>query len=659
MIKKTLKIILISFIFVLVLFNFKTSASTKTTIHYIFDKLSVKENEEFTLTIILEKYQDLIGVQFVCNVDEKIFKPINKNNKYFQRPSQSIFEEKEIYENSYTTNQGLRFSGLTKNGKTYGYSNLNMVFSVSFVSKTNIEDISKYFSSNIEVEGVGSRIILIDKWLSEIDYQINYCESLKASWSENKYVVEVFGKLPNIEKDIKVLNRQEGKYDIEIVIDEINLNVLGPQVLKVKIYDYLTTDVVYLARSIEIVDSTPPIVDSPFNTYYLDDTYISQESFDIFNIEDNYDNNLEKYYKYYTSDSIELSGIDEFKNYLKTNLVGKIGCYSKDSSSNISQELIVNVNVIDTTVPDINEINDFSINDTAINNFSIESLIIIKDNYDSNPKLIIKNITSTLSIVDTLKTKYYVEIEYYGIDNAGNETKHYTFKIYLKDTISPTLDNVLDLNIPDEDMNLYLQDITFLEKDFIISDNFNKELVMDRKYYIDNELVSVDDFLSSLLLGKEGVVEYQLIDSGNNKSLLKHQKVIIVDDTAPTITVNNIQNDGKYLKIDKIDYQVVDNFNLPVNVKILLNGEEYLENVIDKIGKYELKIIVSDGFNNESVKVINFEIVDENIFGCVDGINCQENNYATGLIIAGILVSAIIVIVLIEIFVFRKHKEDN
>ena len=91
MIKKTLKIILISFIFVLVLFNFKTSATTKTTIHYIFDKLSVKENEEFTLTIILEEYKDLIGVQFVCNIDEKIFEPITKNNKYFQRPSQSIF----------------------------------------------------------------------------------------------------------------------------------------------------------------------------------------------------------------------------------------------------------------------------------------------------------------------------------------------------------------------------------------------------------------------------------------------------------------------------------------------------------------------------------------------------------------------------------------
>ena len=659
MIKKTLKIILISFIFVLVLFNFKTSASTKTTIHYIFDKLSVKENEEFTLTIILEKYQDLIGVQFVCNVDEKIFEPINKNNKYFQRPSQSIFEEKEIYENSYTTNQGLRFSGLTKNGKTYGYSNLNMVFSVSFISKTNIEDISKYFSSSIESDGIGSRIILIDKWLNEIDYQINYCESLKASWSENKYIVEVFGKLPNIEKDIKVLNRQEGKYDIEIVLDEINLNILGNQVLKVKIYDYLTTEVVYLARSIEVVDNTPPIVDSEYNVYYLNDVNIGQDDFDIFNVEDNYDETLEKYYKYYTCDSIELSGIDEFNNYLKNNLVGKIGCYSNDSSNNISQELIVTVNVIDTTIPDINEINDFSINDTAIDNFSIESLIIIKDNYDTNPKLIIKNNTSTLSIVDTLKTKYYVEIEYYGVDNAGNETKHYTFKIYLKDTISPTLDNVLDLNIPDEDMNLYLQDITFLEKDFIISDNFNKELVMDRKYYINNELVSVDEFLSSLLLGKEGIVEYQLIDSGNNKSLLCKQKVIIVDDTPPTITVKNIENEGKYLKIDKIDYQVIDNFNLPVDVTILLNGEEYLENVIDKIGKYELKIIVSDGFNNESVKVINFEIVDENIFGCVDGINCQENNYATGLIIAGILVSAIIVIVLIEIFVVRKHKEDN
>lgn len=659
MIKRIFKIILISFIFVLVLFNFTTSASTKTTIHYIFDKLSVKENEEFTLTIILEEYQDLIGVQFVCDVDEKIFEPINKNNKYFQRPSQSIFEEKEIYENSYTTNQGLRFSGLTKNGKTYGYSNLNMVFSVSFISKTNIEDISKYFSSNIELEGIGSRIVLIDKWLNEVDYQINYCESLKANWSENKYTVEVFGKLPNIEKDIKVLNRKEDKYNIEVVLDEINLNLLGQQVLKVKIYDYLTTEVIYLARSIEVVDTTAPIVDSPNNVYYLNDVNVGQDNFDIFNVEDNYDETLEKYYKYYTCDSIELSGIDEFNNYLKNNLVGMVGCYTKDSSNNISQELIVNVNVIDTTKPDINEINDFSINDTAISNFSIESLIIIKDNYDPNPKLIIKNITSTSSIIDTLKSKYYVEIEYYGLDNASNETNHYTFKIYLKDTTPPILDNVLDLNIPDEDMYLYLKDITLLEKDFKISDNFNKELQMDRKYYIDNELVSVDDFLSSLLLGKEGMVEYQLIDSGNNKSLVCKQKVIIVDDTPPTIKVNNIENEGKYLKIEKIDYQVKDNFNLPVDVTILLNGEEYLEEVIDKIGKYEVKIIVKDGFGNESFETISFEIVDENIFGCVDGINCQENNYATGLIIAGILITAIVIIVLIEVFIIKKNKEDN
>lgn len=659
MIKRIFKIILISFIFVLVLFNFTTSASTKTTIHYIFDKLSVKENEEFTLTIILEEYQDLIGVQFVCDVDEKIFEPINKNNKYFQRPSQSIFEEKEIYENSYTTNQGLRFSGLTKNGKTYGYSNLNMVFSVSFISKTNIEDISKYFSSNIELEGIGSRIVLIDKWLNEVDYQINYCESLKANWSENKYTVEVFGKLPNIEKDIKVLNRKEDKYNIEVVLDEINLNLLGQQVLKVKIYDYLTTEVIYLARSIEVVDTTAPIVDSPNNVYYLNDVNVGQDNFDIFNVEDNYDETLEKYYKYYTCDSIELSGIDEFNNYLKNNLVGMVGCYTKDSSNNISQELIVNVNVIDTTKPDINEINDFSINDTAISNFSIESLIIIKDNYDPNPKLIIKNITSTSSIIDTLKSKYYVEIEYYGLDNASNETNHYTFKIYLKDTTPPILDNVLDLNIPDEDMYLYLKDITLLEKDFKISDNFNKELQMDRKYYIDNELVSVDDFLSALLLGKEGMVEYQLIDSGNNKSLVCKQKVIIVDDTPPTIKVNNIENEGKYLKIEKIDYQVKDNFNLPVDVTILLNGEEYLEEVIDKIGKYEVKIIVKDGFGNESFETISFEIVDENIFGCVDGINCQENNYATGLIIAGILITAIVIIVLIEVFIIKKNKEDN
>lgn len=656
---KIIKIALFSFMFIFLIGSFNVSASTFSTVHYIIDKMSVEANEEFTLSVILEDYQELIGVQFVCNIDESVFVPITKDNQYFQKPSLSIFEKDEIYENSYTTNKGLRFSGLTKNGKTYGYSNANMVFSVSFVSKIKIDDISKYFSSNIESDGVGSRIVLIDKWLREIEYQVNYCESLKASWNQNKYIVDVFGVLPNIKSDIKVLNRENGKYDIEIVSSEIDLNKIGTQVLKVKIYDHLTTEIVYLARSIEVVDRVAPIVTSIHNVFYLDDILIGSETFEFFTVNDNYEKNLEKYYRYYTESLEELANLDEFNEYLKTNQVGNVGCYSVDSSGNISDELVVCVNVLDTIKPDINEIKDFSINDVELDSFNLESMFVIKDNYDLEPKIIINNKTSSLSIIDTLKTKYFVEIEYYGCDFTGNETKHYSFTISLIDTIAPSLDNVLDISIPDEDMNKYLEDITLLEKDFIISDNFTIELKMDRKYFIDNIEVSVDEFVSSLLLGKTGVVNYQVVDSFNNKSEIKTQNVIIVDDTSPTITVNNIQNNQKYLKIDSIDYQVVDNLNLDIDVTITLNGQEYNGEAITEIGSYELVIVAVDGFNNESIQTLNFMIVEENIFGCVEGMNCGENNYGVGIIIGASLIVIIGIIVVIEIFVVKRKKEED
>lgn len=656
---KIIKIALFSFMFIFLIGSFNVSASTFSTVHYIIDKMSVEANEEFTLSVILEDYQELIGVQFVCNIDESVFVPITKDNQYFQKPSLSIFEKDEIYENSYTTNKGLRFSGLTKNGKTYGYSNANMVFSVSFVSKIKIDDISKYFSSNIESDGVGSRIVLIDKWLREIEYQVNYCESLKASWNQNKYIVDVFGVLPNIKSDIKVLNRENGKYDIEIVSSEIDLNKIGTQVLKVKIYDHLTTEIVYLARSIEVVDRVAPIVTSIHNVFYLDDILIGSETFEFFTVNDNYEKNLEKYYRYYTESLEELANLDEFNEYLKTNQVGNVGCYSVDSSGNISDELVVCVNVLDTIKPDINEIKDFSINDVELDSFNLESMFVIKDNYDLEPKIIINNKTSSLSIIDTLKTKYFVEIEYYGCDFTGNETKHYSFTISLIDTIAPSLDNVLDISIPDEDMNKYLEDITLLEKDFIISDNFTIELKMNRKYFIDNIEVSVDEFVSSLLLGKTGVVNYQVVDSFNNKSEVKTQNVIIVDDTSPTITVNNIQNNQKYLKIDSIDYQVVDNLNLDIDVTITLNGQEYNGEAITEIGSYELVIVAVDGFNNESIQTLNFMIVEENIFGCVEGMNCGENNYGVGIIIGASLIVIIGIIVVIEIFVVKRKKEED
>lgn len=660
--KKIIKTIILSSLMLCLCFSgfLNVKAQEDPIIHYIFDKQEVKKEEEFSLTVILDKYQNLSTVQFVCIIDKNIFEPVIKNNQYFVEPTLSIFDKSEIYENTFVETEGiLRFVAITKGGKTYDSSGLNQVFTISFKANQDISKVEEYF---YEQDMQGSKTLLIDKWAKEVKAEVSYNEVLKASWDEEKYEVEVFDKVPNILKDIKVLNRQESEYKIEIITDDETLNIIGSKVIKVRIYDFITSQIIYLAKPLLVVDKTSPNLEYFKSEILLEDVKIDISTFEYFVVKDNYDENPVLVYKYYNDKDEELLSLEEFKKYLKNNPNGKITCYAVDSSNNKSSVEEVKIKIKDTIAPYINEITMLEIIDTEIDRFNLESLMVISDDYDNNPKFLFKIITNNEKVytnyLEALRDEYDITIEYWTIDKSNNESKHINLSVKLIDTISPTINNIKDIIIPDEDLVSYLSNHHLLEKDFEINDNFKKEVMLDIVYYNNDKIITEEEFYNNLKMGISGKVTYQAIDSYNNKSKIYSQNVSVLDDTAPSITVNNLENDKQYLGPIKIDYQVKDNIDEQVTVEITINGNAYNgEDLIDLM-EYTLIIVASDGSGNKTTKEVKFEIVEENLFGCIDGIDCKENNYALGIIIGIIIVVIASGVVLFKVIYDKKHKNQ-
>ena len=660
--KKIMYYIILSFVMLSWLFGgLVVKASENPIIHYIFDKQMVKANEEFSLTLILENYHDLATIQFVCDVDEEIFIPVSKNEEYFLEPTLSLFDKDEIYENTYLESEKiLKFVAITKGGKSYDYSGLNQVFTINFKAKKDINKVEEYFH---ESDLGGSRVLLIDKKAKEIKASINYNEVLKATWEKDLYEVEVFGTLPNVLNDIKVLNRQISEYKIEVIVDELTMEVTGSFVLKVKIYDYITSQIIYLAKPIKIVDTIAPVIETINDIVILEDVKIELCNFEYFKVMDNYDKNPSLLYKYYNNKDEEIQSLTEFKKYLKTNNIGRISLKAIDSSNNQSVEKSVIVQIKDTTAPYINEITSLEVVDTEIEEFNLESLFVIKDNYDLNPKLMYKIITNNnLTYYDyreALNMLYDITIEYWTLDESNNESKHYNLNIKLKDTISPIIKNVNDIVIADEDLYLYLNNHHLLEKDFEISDNFNKELKLNIVYYDNEQVLTETEFFNNLQRGKSGSIRYQVVDSFGNKSEEVLQKVSVIDDTAPVIKINNLEDQQQYLGPIKIDYVIEDNIDKELDLVVLVNGNPYSGEELIDFSEYTLVITATDKSGNKTVKEISFEIVEENFFGCIDGFDCVENNYAVGLIIGIVIVIIVGVVVTLEIFYIKKKKKEE
>ncbi len=102
----------------------------------------------------------------------------------------------------------------------------------------------------------------------------------------------------------------------------------------------------------------------------------------------NYDTYLDITIKYYDEKLEEIKDLENFKTYLYSNQKGYLKFVAKDTSKNETSTELIEINIIDTSAPLINEVDKLVINDTEIDTFDLLSNFIVSDNYDHNPQVV-------------------------------------------------------------------------------------------------------------------------------------------------------------------------------------------------------------------------------------------------------------------------------
>lgn len=161
----------------------------------------------------------------------------------------------------------------------------------------------------------------------------------------------------------------------------------------------------------------------------------------------------------------------------------------------------------------------------------------------------------------------------------------------------------------------------------------------------------------AIVRGHKGVIKYYGIDASNNKTNAFDTEIIVCDITPPVIKIHNIKEGNKYLKIEKLDYEVLDNFDGNIDISVTINGVEYHNEGINKPGEYVFKVTAVDSSGNESIKEVKFEIIENNVIGCGGDIECYLDNYFVVVVIAGILMAIILTIFIVRLCLWQKKKQ--
>ena len=218
------------------------------------------------------------------------------------------------------------------------------------------------------------------------------------------------------------------------------------------------------------------------------------------------------------------------------------------------------------------------------------------------------------------------------------------------DTTKPTVE-VEDIMVNDSDY-INLNYNNYLK----ITDNFINKLELVTKYYINDELVEKDLFDKEILKGKSGYITYYVYDTFNNYSDEVTQNIKVLDTTKPVIKVNNINNGEKYINVEKIEYEITDNFE-NCNVNIYLDDQIYNNEKIE-IGKHKLYIEATDLSGNNNVLYLEFEVIEDNLIGCGDDFTCYINNYIEIVIIVGVLLFLVTGMIIAHLVIKRKKDES-
>lgn len=626
-------------------------ASSNANLYLVFDKTTYNVGDIVNININLDQFASLSEVKLQIKIKEEYFEPVMVDNKYFYFSASSVFTNDVI--NDYVDHTYLRLRLIKDENISEGYfsSYKNNICNLQLKVKRPIDDIYNYFTID-NYDNMGISVYLFDVKDQIINYNLYHREKIKVNWQVESYELNVYSEVPDFKKDIQILNREIGEYEY-LIEKQIDTMIIGLKTVHIGIYDKKAADYIVLSKAVSVVDKMAPIITYPSNITIEDNLIMTIDYFDYIDVSDNYDTYLDTTIKYYDEELKEVQDLESFRTYLSSNQKGYLKFIAKDTSKNETSTEFIEINVIDTLAPLINEIDKIVINDTEVDHFDLLSNFIVSDNYDHHPEVVFDfgeyNQYAYEELKEVLKTGTNIHFSYFAIDESMNKTAVFQAVIEVIDTIKPSV-KVSDVTVDDVDYNS-----NDFEQLVIISDNFKYPCRLEKKYYINDVLVNQEQFDEAMLRGQKGYIVYVGIDTFDNRSEEVRQNINVIDTIVPQIIVKNIQNGQKYIKMDKIEYEIVENFD-NYELIVLLDDKEYLGGKVE-IGKHELYIKVKDAIGHERSLSLDFEVIEDNIIGCKGDASCYVNNYLEVVIIVSALLIFVIIMIIVRIVIKKKKQK--
>jgi len=651
--KKKIYFIISILLMTIMLSSLKIKANSLANLYVVFNKLSFKNDEIVDITINLDQFIDLNEIKLQIKIKNEYFEPILEDNKPFYFDSASIFKTDII--NDYIDNSYLRLRLIKDSVIDSGYySNYkNNVCHFRLKTKRPINDIKEYFTLD-NYEEMGLSVYLFNTNDKIINYKISYNQKIQITWDKEKYIVEVFSYVPNFKEDIVIANRESNQYEF-LLEKQINTDLIGLKTIHVGVYDKLTADYIIISKPVEVVDTTKPTITYPNIIEINDDELLEIDLLHYIECNDNYDEYLKIQFQYFSYEGVEINNLELFTNYLSNHYQGYLIVKCEDTSGNVAITPNILIRVKDTKPPKITKLDEIRINDIDIETIDLEKYFQITDQYDNNPRVILKFFDTELNDESSLKKRLSkgekIKFEYMAIDESGNSTERFNCLIIPVDTIAPNIE-VVDLEILDADYNY-----SVIEKSLKVVDNFIYQCNLNKNYYICEEEVDYDTFNNMVQRGYLGKIRYQAIDLAGNTSGYYYQSIKLIDTTQPIIEVENINESQKYTNIKKINYHISDNFD-NVEFEVWLDDLVYEESQLVNLekGLHKFKIIAKDTSNNVSQVEITFEIIEDNLIGCGNDPRCYLNNYLEVVIMVVALIVFVAIIIVIKIIMYNKKK---
>lgn len=651
--KKKIYFIISILLMTIMLSSLKIKANSLANLYVVFNKLSFKNDEIVDITINLDQFIDLNEIKLQIKIKNEYFEPILEDNKPFYFDSASIFKADII--NDYIDNSYLRLRLIKDSVIDSGYySNYkNNVCHFRLKTKRPINDIKEYFTLD-NYEEMGLSVYLFNTNDKIINYKISYNQKIQITWDKEEYIVEVFSDVPNFKEDIVIANRESNQYEF-LLEKQINTDLIGLKTIHVGVYDKLTADYIILSKPVEVVDTTKPTITYPNIIEINDDELLEIDLLHYIECNDNYDEYLKIQFQYFSYEGVEINNLELFTNYLSNHYQGYLIVKCEYTSGNVAITPNILIRVKDTKPPKITKLDEIRINDIDIETIDLEKYFQITDQYDNNPRVILKFFDTELNDESSLKKRLSkgekIKFEYMAIDESGNSTERFNCLIIPVDTIAPNIE-VVDLEILDTDYNY-----SVIEKSLKVVDNFIYQCNLNKNYYICEEEVDYDTFNNMVQRGYLGKIRYQAIDLAGNTSGYYYQSIKLIDTTQPIIEVENINESQKYTNIEKINYHISDNFD-NVEFEVWLDDLVYEESQLVNLekGLHKFKIIAKDTSNNVSQAEITFEIIEDNLIGCGNDPRCYLNNYLEVVIMVVALIVFVAIIIVIKIIVYNKKK---